>query len=71
MIVARIIDPGSKLATARGLDPATCSSTLGELLGVSLASGDQLYEAMDWLLSQQAAIEQRLAQKHLCENTLP
>lgn len=70
MIVARIVDPVSKLATARGLDPATCSSTLGELLGVSLADEDQLYEAMDWLLSQQAEIEQRLAQKHLCENTL-
>ncbi len=31
MIVARIIDPSSKLATCRGLNPETCTSTLGEL----------------------------------------
>jgi hypothetical protein len=30
-IVARIIDPQSKLATARGLDPETASSSLGEI----------------------------------------
>ncbi|NEQ19272.1 MAG: hypothetical protein F6K28_05420 [Microcoleus sp. SIO2G3] len=70
MIVARIINPGSKLATARGLDSVTCSSTLGELLGVSFASEDELYQAINWLLSQQSEIEKRLAQKHLCENTL-
>ena len=28
MIVARVIDPSSKLATARGLSPETCTSTL-------------------------------------------
>jgi hypothetical protein len=31
MIVGRIIDPSSKLATCRGLNPETCTSTLGEL----------------------------------------
>ena len=37
MIVARVIDPSSKLATARGLNSQTCVSTLGELLGVASA----------------------------------
>lgn len=49
MIVARVIEPSSKLATARGLSPETCTSTLGELVGVANASEDDLYEAMDWL----------------------
>jgi hypothetical protein len=34
MIVARVINPSSKLATTRGLNPETCVSTLGELMGV-------------------------------------
>ena len=50
MIVARIIAPRSKLATARGFSPETCESTLGELLNVAQADEDDLYEAMDWLL---------------------
>ena len=32
MIVARIINPKSKLATARGLNSETCSQSLGQLL---------------------------------------
>jgi hypothetical protein len=39
MIVARIIEPSSKLATCRGLNPETCTSTLGELLGVIRGNG--------------------------------
>ena len=34
MIVARLIDPQSKLATARGLGAETTFNTLGEMLGV-------------------------------------
>jgi len=34
MIVARILDPRSKLATARGLDEETSTSTLAEMLEV-------------------------------------
>ncbi len=70
MIVARIIDPSSKLATCRGLNPETCTSTLGELLGVARADSDELYAAMDWLLEQQSCIEKSLAQKHFTEGTL-
>lgn len=70
MLVARIIDPRSKLATARGLNPETCFSTLGEMLGVSLADEDELYLAMDWLLERQEKIENSLAKKHLAEGAL-
>lgn len=70
MIVARIIDPRSKLATVRGLNPDTCFSTLGEILEVSHADEDELYAAMDWLLQRQPEIENSLAKKHLREGTL-
>lgn len=65
MIVARIVDPQSKLATARGLDDDTAFSSLGELLGIHCADEDDLYEAMDWLLEQQPRIESKLAEGHL------
>jgi hypothetical protein len=70
MIVARIIDPRSKLAIARGLSEDTAFSTLGETLDVVCASEEELYAAMDWLLPRQGAIEKRLAQRHLAEGTL-
>ena len=70
MIVARIIDPRSKLATARGLNRETRFSTLGELLGVETAESDELYEAMDWLLERQDKIEIELAKRHLTEGSL-
>ncbi len=70
MIVARILEPGSKLATASGLDPATLHSTLGELLRVESADEDELYTAMDWLLKRQERIEAALARRHLGEGSL-
>jgi hypothetical protein len=70
MIVARVIDPRSKLATARGLGSETAFTSLGEALGVSAAREDDLYAAMDWLLPRQAAIEKALAARHLAEHTL-
>ena len=63
MIVARILDPQSKLATARGLDDETALNSLGEELGLGDADADALYEAMDWLLPRQAGIEKRLAKQ--------
>jgi hypothetical protein len=65
MIVARVIDPGSKLATARGLDPQTAATSLGEVLGLGPVSEDELYCAMDWLFPEQERIEKELAAKHL------
>ena len=70
MIVARIIEPTSKLATARGLGLDTASSSLGELLHLSRADEDDLYEAMDWLIGRQANIESQLAAKHLSQGSL-
>jgi transposase len=70
MIVARIIDPASKLATARGLSTDTCNTSLCEILKVQDATADDLYEAMDWLSDRQQEIEQRIAAKHLSEGSL-
>jgi transposase len=70
MIVARVIDPASKLATARQLDAATATSSLGPLLELGTVSEQELYAALDWLLSQQPRIEHRLAQRHLSQGTL-
>jgi len=70
MLVARLLDPGSKLALARGLDSEALSSTLGEVLGIESAEADELYGAMDWLLPRQARIEAALAKRHLCDGTL-
>jgi hypothetical protein len=70
MIVARVVDPVSKLATARLLDEATASSSLGALLGLGAVSEQELYAALDWLLSRQPRIEQRLARRHLSQGTL-
>ena len=70
MIVARILEPRSKLATARGLNKETCFSSLSKLLGLESADEDELYEALDWLLERQERIENRLAKKHLSEGSL-
>lgn len=70
MIVARLITPASKLATARMLDPRTASSSLGEVLGLGPVDEDELYVALDWLGERQEAIEKALARKHLHDGTL-
>jgi len=70
MIVARVIEPASKLATARQLDGATATSSLGPLLALEAVSEQELYAALDWLLSRQSQIEQKLAQRHLNDGTL-
>jgi hypothetical protein len=70
MIVARILDPESKLATARGFGPDTASTSLGHTLGVEMADADALYAAMDWLLPRQPQIEAALAARHLADGTL-
>jgi hypothetical protein len=65
MIIARVLDPKSKLATARGIDPETASTSLGEVLGLGRVMENDLYFAMDWLGEQQERIENLLAAKHL------
>jgi hypothetical protein len=70
LLVGRIVDPASKLATARALSPATAASSLGELLGLGEVDEDELYQALDWLLERQPAIETALAKRHLTNGTL-
>jgi Transposase DDE domain len=70
MITARILDPASKLATARGLHSDTLHSSLGELLHVDSADESELYQAMDWLLPRQSRIEQELAKRQLSNGGL-
>ena len=70
MIVGRILDPASKLAAARGLSPATATSSLGTVLGFGCVDEDELYTALDWLLERQPAIETALARQHLKNATL-
>jgi Transposase DDE domain len=72
MIVARILQPASKLATARALQEETATTSLGlELgLGQERIGERELYIALDWLLERQTRIENKLARKHLSEGTL-
>src|SRR5260370_437827 len=66
MIAQRLLDPCSKLATTRQWH----STTLAEELGVSEATEDELYQAMDWLVERQPRIEKKLAERHFREGSL-
>ena len=70
LILARLLGPCSKLATARGLHPDTMRDSLGEVLALGELNENDLYAAMDWLHQRQDAIEQRLAKRHLCDGAL-
>jgi transposase len=65
MVVARILNPRSKLATAGGVDTTDETSSLGETLGLGKVDVDELYEALDWLVRRQPRIEAKLAERHL------
>ena len=70
MLVSRVLEPASKLATQRMLHDDTATSSLGRVLGVGQSSVDDLYRALDWLHEAQPAIERRLARQHLVGSTL-
>ena len=70
MLVARVLEPASKLATHRSLRDETATSSLGRVLGVGQSSVDDLYRALDWLHEAQPLIERRLARAHLLGSTL-
>jgi len=70
MVVARIVSPGSKLATHRQLRDETAAHSLGHVLGLGSIEPDELYRALDWLHDAQSAIERRLARKHLAGSML-
>jgi hypothetical protein len=66
LIVARVCEPASKLATASWLG----DSTLASRLDVGEVSEDDLYGALDWLLARQGRIEAALARRHLGAGSL-
>jgi len=61
MVMARIIEPTSKLATTRWWH----TTTLPDVVGVADADADDLYGALDWLITRQAHVEKKLAARHL------
>ncbi|HEX2478965.1 MAG TPA: IS1634 family transposase [Geminicoccaceae bacterium] len=70
LIVARVLDPAAKLATARALDAATASHSLGATLELGPVTAKELYATLDWLGAAQPRIEQALARRHLSDGTL-
>jgi transposase len=70
MIVARVLEARSKLATTRMFNAHTASTSLGQVLQLGELDEDHLYAAMDWLLERQHAVENALAKRHLRGSTL-
>lgn len=70
MIIMRILNPRSKLSTARALDQKTCTTSLNQLLQLGDVTEDDLYTALDWLVKQKKSIEMRLSNKHLRNGSL-
>src|SRR6266705_1167331 len=67
LIISRVVKPGSKLSTLTWW----ADNTLCADLGVTEASTDDIYAAMDWLASRQDAIEAGLAARHLAPGANP
>jgi len=67
LIISRVAAPASKLSTLAWWDDVT----LGADLGVTGASTDDIYAAMDWLDGRQDAIEAELARRHLAPEANP
>jgi hypothetical protein len=63
LVVSQVVRPASKLATVNWW----ADVTLGHDLGVSNASTDEVYAAMDELLTRQGDIQAELARRHLSE----
>ncbi len=70
LIIARLLEPAAKLATARMLDTTTACHSLGEMLELGRVTARELYATLDWLASEQPFIETTLARRHLKDGTL-
>jgi len=70
LVVARVIAPAAKLATARQLSEATAAHSLGAVLGLGAVDEDELYRALDLLGEAQPQIEAALARRHLEDGAL-
>jgi hypothetical protein len=70
LVVARVIEPMAKLATARQLSSDTAAHSLGALLDLGEVNEDELYAALDLLGAAQPKIEAALAKRHLEDGAL-
>jgi hypothetical protein len=70
LIVARLLDPCSKLATARALDETTAIHSLGASLGLGAVGAKEVYATLDWLGRGQQAVERALARRHLADGVM-
>src|SRR6516165_7590682 len=67
LIISRVVAPASKLSTRAWW----ADTTLGTDLGVSGASTDDIYAALDWLAGRQGDIDAELARRHFGPETNP
>ena len=67
LVIARVLKPGSKLATVGWW----ADTTLGADLDITDAGTDEVYAAMDWLHTRQDSIEAKLAARHLAPEVNP
>ena len=70
LIVLRLIAPRSKLATCRGLQDETASTSLAVELNLCEIAEQEIYATLDWLVARQTRIETKLAKQHLHDGTL-
>jgi Transposase DDE domain len=70
MIVARVIEPAAKLATARQLSESTAAHSVGALLELGAVDENELYAALDLLGETQPKIEAAFAKRHLRDGCL-
>ena len=69
-LAARLLNPDSKLATARRLSPDTADSSLGAMLQLGAVSGNEVLAMLKWLSERQKHIQGSLARRHLKRGTL-
>ncbi len=70
LLVMRVIEPRSKLATARALREETATTSLCVELGLEAFADREIYDALDWLAKRQRRIEDKLAKRHLQDGSL-
>src|SRR6201990_3264131 len=70
IVARRLPQPAAKLGTARMLDPATASHSLGEMLGLGKVAAKEVYATLDWLGREQPFIKATLARRHLKDGAL-
>jgi hypothetical protein len=61
LLLSRIVHPASKLSTTHWWN----DTTIGVDFGMAGIHTDEVYSALDWLLTRQPAIEKTLAHRHL------